>query len=85
LPPPATHLALALEQRGDEHAALEAYLDGLRQAPSDPGLRAAVVGFFRRYGLDVAELPRCVRAGTENEDRAIREELRAALAARWPR
>ena len=68
-----THLALALEQRGQPAAALDAYLDGIAADPGDPALASTAVSFFRRHGVDPSRL-RAYR-----ETRTV--EGRAAAAA----
>jgi 4-amino-4-deoxy-L-arabinose transferase-like glycosyltransferase len=74
-----THLALALEQRGEQPAALDAYLDGLAAAPRDLTLAETAVGFLRRHGIDPSALGAYRQATTDAERRAAASLLKRAL------
>lgn len=79
-----THLALALEQRGEPAAALDAYLDGLTAAPGDPSLGAAAVQFLRRRGIDPSALRVYRQATTDAERRAAARLLRDVVSGAGP-
>ncbi len=75
-----THLALALEQRGEQPAALDAYLDGMTAAPRDVSLAETAAGFLRRHGVDPGALRTYRQATTDAERRAAATLLESALA-----
>ena len=87
------HLGLAEEQRGEDLAALGAYLDGLArvpaerptvaymdalsEAPADRALQAAAARFLRRRGSDARLLPAFVEASDEGRRALCADMLRS--------
>jgi tetratricopeptide repeat protein/dolichyl-phosphate-mannose-protein mannosyltransferase len=78
------HLALALEQRGEVDAALQAYLDALEQEPADPTLRQMASRFFQRHHLEPGLLQTYLQASTPAARQGIRHEAQQRLSNRPP-
>ncbi|HVM97921.1 MAG TPA: hypothetical protein VMT89_16115, partial [Candidatus Acidoferrales bacterium] len=69
------HLALALEQNGEDGAALQAYLDGLTNLPHDATILPMAEKFFDRHHLDRQEFT----AFEQTESPQLRDAIAKAL------